>query len=47
MMCVSEQNDKGKYCITLWSMRTGDCCGMAVLTEEEIKDWLSHYGVAI
>lgn len=36
-----------KYLCTLWCEDNGEFCGSAYLTEQEIKEILSHYGVSI
>lgn len=41
----AKQDDK--YPCTLWSMDTGDFCGSGMMTYEEIKALLAHYGVPI
>lgn len=39
------KRENGKYFCSLWSRDTGDCCGTGDLTENEIEEMLSHYGL--
>lgn len=45
ILVIGDKIDNGKYPYNLWSNRTGDLCGYGTLEEEELKDWLNHYGV--
>lgn len=39
--------DGDKYLCNLWCEDNGEFCGSGYLTEQEIKEMLSHYGVPI
>jgi len=39
--------DGDKYLCNLWCEDNGELCGSGYLTEQEIKEMLSHYGVSI
>lgn len=37
--------ENGKHPVTLWCMDNGEFAGSGHLTPDELKDWLTHYGI--